>query len=686
MLQSIRLQAIPEPADRRVRFVAEFSAPEDSTSIHCAPAYLDTGDGTTLELGELCQPTPVTWRAQRSLELASHTYSAAGPFSAQLHWGQVTVSTAVDLTAAPQPPQVKRPQVTQLQVTPESKTPLAVVVTVEVQGLLPEQRLRVDAGAGQVRWLTGQDGASQSIKWSIAYAKPGAYKVAVDLLDDKGFWLATLAESPLEVTPPKEAIPVAGPVTEVPLPAPAPLTEVMPAQATNPPWIPFRYVRPVWGWAQTYKTPGGSTVSRTLVPGTYLAIQEETLVDGNLWYQSTYGDWIAASAVAVIQPSELRGVELERPAEPPPPPPGEVRHGIVTAYRLNVRAQPGVRPDNPPIDQLTQGTEVTIYEEQRYAGDVWYRIGEGRWVHSGWVRLIDETQPPPQPTRRGIVTAYRLNVRARPGVRPDNPPVDQLVRGTIVSIFEEEPYAGAIWYRIGTDRWVHSGWVRLLDSSSARSDRALSAVGETGAALPVGWVVSSTLNVRAQPGVRPDNPPIDEVYHNQSLSILEARTVDGATWYRIGEDRWVYGGWIAVARFKARPAAIGSSERWVGVNLSQQTAVAYEGDQPVYAMMVATGLPKTPTVQGIFRTWWRIPWRKMVGGSAATGGFYYLEEVPWTCYFYDGYALHGAYWHDAFGRPRSHGCVNMSLYDSWWVFQWSAGSGANSPAVYVYWA
>ena len=196
--------------------------------------------------------------------------------------------------------------------------------------------------------------------------------------------------------------------------------------------------------------------------------------------------------------------------------------------------------------------------------------------------------------------------------------------------------------------------------------------------------MSSSLNVRARPGVSPDNPPIDEVLHNQRLDILESRMVDGARWYRIGIDRWVSGQSVAAASLKARPSAIRANERWVGVNLSQQTAVAYEGDRPVYAAMVATGLPGTPTVQGIFRTWQRLASGKMSGGSVATGGYYYLEEVTWTCYFYSGYALHTAYWHDAFGRPRSHGCVNFSPYDAWWIFQWSAAGGGNSPAVYVY--
>ena len=62
---------------------------------------------------------------------------------------------------------------------------------------------------------------------------------------------------------------------------------------------------------------------------------------------------------------------------------------------------------------------------------------------------------------------------------------------------------------------------------------------------------------------------------------------------------------------------------------------------------------------------------------------YYLEEVVWTEFFYSGYALHSAYWHDAFGRPRSHGCVNFSLHDAWWIYQWSAAGGATSPAVVV---
>ena len=156
--------------------------------------------------------------------------------------------------------------------------------------------------------------------------------------------------------------------------------------------------------------------------------------------------------------------------------------------------------------------------------------------------------------------------------------------------------------------------------------------------------------------------------------------MSGAKWYRIGDGQWVEATGIGVARLKPRPASIGAAERWVGVSLAQQTAVAYEGDRPVFAALIASGLPGTPTVQGIFRTWLRLADGQDVGPG------YYLEDVTWTCYFYAGYSLHTAYWHDKFGSPRSHGCVNMSPHDAWWVYQWSSAGGANSPAVYVYWA
>lgn len=691
MPPTIKLLAIPEADQRTVRFLALFPAPSDDGAPACAPLGLFTGDPSTgqerakvLSLDAFCSPGAVAWHAEQRQELASYTYASPGPHSANLRWGDALDTVAIDLTAketAAEPPAA--PLLVLLEVKPAPGDALTAQIRVQIAGLAAEQRVRIDAGAGQAFWLDGQGGPDQEGEWIASYAKPGEYRVALDVVDRDGFWLASLGESLLEVGGDAEEPGAPEAPEETQPEAPDPQPDALAPADSRPPWLPFRYLRPLWGGARTYTRPGGSQVARSLALGTYLASAAETTVGGALWYQSTRGDWIPASSVAVVASSNLRGVELgaASPPPPPPPPPGGVRHGVVTAALLNVRARPGVSPDNPPVGQLSSGAQVTIYEERQVDGAPWYRIGDNRWVHGGWVRIVEE--PPPAEPRRGVVTATMLNVRARPGVNAGNPVVDQLPYGTEVTIYEETPVSGAPWYRIGVNRWVHGGWVRLLQLEAARAS-LLSLAPADQPALPVGWVVSASLNVRARPGVSPDNPPIDEVLHNQRLDILESRVVSGSRWYRIGIDRWVSGQSVAAAYAKARPSAIHANERWVGVNLAQQTAVAYEGDRPVYAAMVATGLPATPTVQGIFRTWQRLNSTTMSGGSAATGGYYYLEGVAWTCYFYSGYALHTAYWHDAFGRPRSHGCVNLTPYDAWWIFQWSAVGGAHSPAVYVY--
>jgi len=684
-LPPLRLRAVPQ-GDRHVRLFIEFAVPTEQSAGTCAPATLDPGTGTWVNVGMLCAPTPVTWRDYRLVEVGTYHYPDGDNFTARLIWGEQTFETQVHPNVTPKPEEpASLPHLELMDVHVDEEDMTRVTVRVTVRDLPPHQRLRLDGGAGQIFWLTGDSTAEQSVEWVLTYPKGGTYTVALDVVDAQGFFLATLEEVSLNLemsTDAEEERPEEIPLSPM---ARIALEEARLMRTELPAWLPFRYARPTWSGVRTYTAPGGGRVSRIVGLGTYFSIRAETWVNGQLWYRTAGNDWVPASAVVLLRPSDLRGVKLGEkmptpPPSPPPQPPTErpKRKGVVTAYVLNVRARPGVRPDNPPIDKLRQGTLVDIYEDAIYHGEVWYRIGTNRWVHSGWVRVIEDTTPG---LKEGIVTAYILNVRARPGVRPDNPPIDRLRQGTRVTIYENTVYRGEVWYRIGINRWVHGAWVRILQPRAEGQQEG----GEDTWQLPIGFIVARVLNVRARPGIYTNNPPIDQVHYKDRFPILEERIVQGARWYQIGEDRWVYGGWVGVARFKPRPALIRPDERWVGVNLREQTLVAYEGDQPVYAALVATGLPQTPTVRGIFRTWLRLKWGKMAGGSYATGGYYYLEDVTWTMYFYRGYALHTAYWHDAFGRPRSHGCVNLSPYDAWWIFQWSEAGGERSPAVYTYW-
>ena len=118
-----------------------------------------------------------------------------------------------------------------------------------------------------------------------------------------------------------------------------------------------------------------------------------------------------------------------------------------------------------------------------------------------------------------------------------------------------------------------------------------------------------------------------------------------------------------------RPAGVGPNERWIDVNLSTQKLVAYEGNTPVYDSLVSSGTYNYPTVTGQFRIWLRFRSQTMDGRRL--GYDYYLENVPYVMYFYEDYALHGTFWHNNFGTPMSHGCVNLPTPVAEWIFNWS---------------
>ena len=102
--------------------------------------------------------------------------------------------------------------------------------------------------------------------------------------------------------------------------------------------------------------------------------------------------------------------------------------------------------------------------------------------------------------------------------------------------------------------------------------------------------------------------------------------------------------------------------RQIIVDLSDSRTYAYQDGQLVYSALVSTGLPATPTVQGEFRIYHRLRSQTMSGPG------YRLPGVEWVQYFYQGYALHGTYWHNNFGQPMSHGCVNMTNADAEWFY------------------
>ncbi len=113
------------------------------------------------------------------------------------------------------------------------------------------------------------------------------------------------------------------------------------------------------------------------------------------------------------------------------------------------------------------------------------------------------------------------------------------------------------------------------------------------------------------------------------------------------------------------PSPTPTPERWVEVDLSSQTLVAYEGSEPVLTTPISSGSASFPTIEGIFYIYLKMDKQTM------TGEGYETPDVPWVMYFHLDYSLHGAYWHNDFGRPRSHGCVNLPLDVAEWLYYWT---------------
>ena len=101
------------------------------------------------------------------------------------------------------------------------------------------------------------------------------------------------------------------------------------------------------------------------------------------------------------------------------------------------------------------------------------------------------------------------------------------------------------------------------------------------------------------------------------------------------------------------------------VDLSDQIIYAYQNGELQRTVVVSTGLPATPTVVGDFNIYWKLNSQTMSGPG------YYLPGVPWVMYFYQGYAIHGTYWHNNFGQPMSHGCVNLPSDEALWFYNFA---------------
>jgi len=206
--------------------------------------------------------------------------------------------------------------------------------------------------------------------------------------------------------------------------------------------------------------------------------------------------------------------------------------------------------------------------------------------------------------------------------------------------------------------------------------------------------VHSSLAEPREPG-GPTDPRGQCFTRHTVVQIYDQEQVGDWVWYMIGQDRWIEQRNLGVVRPDPTPPDGVDSERWVSVNLYEQTLAAYEGGRLKFATVVSSGRNGFWTQPGLFQVWAKLDRDDMTGGlvTAEGGNYYFLEDVPWVLYFDQARALHGTYWHSRFGTPTSRGCVNLAPEDANWIFNFAeegtwvyvwdpSGNTPTDPAIY----
>jgi lipoprotein-anchoring transpeptidase ErfK/SrfK len=187
------------------------------------------------------------------------------------------------------------------------------------------------------------------------------------------------------------------------------------------------------------------------------------------------------------------------------------------------------------------------------------------------------------------------------------------------------------------------------------------------------WVYVEDAPVHPVPSA--SSKPAGVLPKHTAITIAAEPADEEGRWFRVpdglgpGRPGFV-DGHDAIRRWAPAPLVrgVGSHEIWLDIDLDQQILAVRRGEAVIYVTMVSTGVPTRPTPTGIYRIRDKRAWSSM-GSRPTSDDRYFVEYVPWTMYFRDFYAIHGAYWHDVFGQQRSHGCINLAPHDAAYVYR-----------------
>lgn len=237
------------------------------------------------------------------------------------------------------------------------------------------------------------------------------------------------------------------------------------------------------------------------------------------------------------------------------------------------------------------------------------------------------------------------------------------------------------WLQIEGGQWIRRSDASYAEASQFRGVRLLN-----GLEYPFAWVLDTTgLYTSAYPGGPQDVENGRLLFRYDRVNIFaEFYDEDGWRWYMVGPNQWIKQIFVGKALFVEKPDDV--EGRWVAIDLYEQTLVAYEDETPVFATLISSGAPPWDTNEGVFEVWARLE-RDAMSGATGAPDAYALQSVPWVMYFDEAISLHGTYWHDLFGYRHSHGCVNLTISDAGFIYDWTQSAEPNEDdeiVTYVY--
>ncbi len=260
-------------------------------------------------------------------------------------------------------------------------------------------------------------------------------------------------------------------------------------------------------------------------------------------------------------------------------------------------------------------------------------------------------------------------------------PRDQVCTILSATLGDENPPHNRIWYQIDGGGYIHSAGLQPM---SPRQNTPAASLPTKG--LPAEVTVPFTDAVWS---VRPPGAFAYRLYYGAVFWVDRVIKDDnGQSWYRIadeGEQPVYYFANAAhlhlVTQDEVAPISPGvpADAKRIDVRLSEQVVVAYEADRPVMMTRAATGAKFSQkdlsTPIGRYFTNYKFPSKHMVHPDQLEENAYDLPGVPWVCFLTtNGVAFHGTYWHNDYGKPRSHGCINLNLAAARWLFRWTLPS------------